>query len=176
MPLWSWPGSRWYDDESVVEAGRGNQILSLCLLNSVCFCIFSHYLVPVVCVWICVCEWGTHLRERESGAAVVRERTHTLALGFILGLFSRESGSLLRDRECVCVCISDHMSVCVCVFECPVLLHTSYLLLCHYHQALSFSLTLLFSLWGSTTSKGNFKKCVFHTVNKSIAEKTHAHT
>lgn len=38
------------------------------------------------------------------------------------------------------------------------------------------SVSLLFSLWGSTTSKGSFKKCLFHTVNKSIAEKTHTHT
>lgn len=85
---------------------------------------------------------GTHLRERESGAAVVRERTRTLALGFILGLFSRESGSLLRGLR-VNVCISDHMSVCVIV--CPVTQLIPFALSLS-PNALFLSLSMLFSL------------------------------
>lgn len=144
MPLWSWPGSEWYDDESGDKKKKKRRSPLPLLIK---FCVFLYLqslscpctLCASVCVSACVYVRDTPQGAWERSSCGQKENTH-VSFGFHPWLVQQGIWQS-AEKPRVNVCISDHMS---CAVVCPALLYASYLLLCHYLQALC--LTALRSL------------------------------
>lgn len=160
MPLWSWPGSEWYDDESGDKKKKEKPSPSaykiLCVSVSsvtisslhaarscVCFCMCVW---AYVCVFVYVCVRDTPQGAWERSSCGQKENTH-VSFGFHRWLVQRGIWQS-AEKLGVNVCIGDHMS---CEVVCPVLLHACYLLLCHYLQALCLAALLSLRIY-------NFKR------------------